>query len=247
MTSPDDSSKPEYAPQESVRPVRRPERATNGLRRSGAASQANGDETRARIIAAALETLNTQGIVGASARAIARQGDFNQALIFYHFGSVEGLMIAAAKSEGIARSERYRASFSEVTTIAELVSIARAVHHEEQTSGSVNVLSQLLAGSFSAPELQRGLHETMTPWMSLVEDAVRRVLGDSALQSLLPVADVTFAISSLFLGLELMSTLDPSGEQATRLFDTVERLSSIFELMLGATRSMDSLPKPSQG
>ena len=37
----------------------------------------SGDETRARIVEAALATLKAEGIVGTSARAIARQGDFN--------------------------------------------------------------------------------------------------------------------------------------------------------------------------
>ena len=110
---------------------------------------ASGEETRGRIIAAAVETLNAVGIVGASARTIARTGDFNQALIFYHFGSVEGLLVAAAKTEGVARSARYAEKFGQVSTIAELVTIARSVHQQEQSDGAVNVLSQLLAGSMS--------------------------------------------------------------------------------------------------
>ena len=44
--------------------------------------------------AAARTSLRTDGIMGASARVIARHGDFNQALIFYHFGSLNDLFIA---------------------------------------------------------------------------------------------------------------------------------------------------------
>ena len=51
--------------------------------------------TKARIAEAALETLKTVGFAGASARAIAHQGGFNQALIFYHFGSVQAVLLAA--------------------------------------------------------------------------------------------------------------------------------------------------------
>ena len=193
---------------------------------------ASGEDTRARIIAAAVETLNEVGIVGASARTIARNGEFNQALIFYHFGSVEGLLVAAAKMEGSARSARYAEKFGRVNTIAELVTIARSVHQQEQADGAVNVLSQLLAGSMSAPALRVGLLEAMTPWMELVEQAVRQVLGDGPLAAMAPVSDMAFAISSLFLGLELMTALDPSGQRATSLFDTVEALSAVVEPLI---------------
>ena len=196
-----------------------------------------GDETRARIIRATIETLNTKGIVGSSARAIARAGSFNQALIFYHFGSVESLLIAAAKAEGSARSRRYVENFGRVTTMAELVTIARSVHQQEQADGAVNVLTQLLAGSSAAPELQRGLLEAMTPWMELVEQAVRRVLDGTPFATLVPVTDLAFAISSLFLGLELMTALDPTGNRATALFDSIEKTSGLVEAMIDATRA----------
>lgn len=52
--------------------------------------------TKGRIMDAAIETLKSEGITGTSARAIAHRGDFNQALIFYHFGSVNNLLIQAA-------------------------------------------------------------------------------------------------------------------------------------------------------
>ena len=87
-------------------------------------AQINGDETRSRIIRACLDAVSADGITNASARAIARIGDFNQALIFYHFGSVEGLLIAAAKVEGEARSTRYAERFASVTTLPELIAVA---------------------------------------------------------------------------------------------------------------------------
>src|SRR5438874_2502405 len=53
------------------------------------------DETKNRIVEAALAVLKRQGYAGASARSIAAEGRFNQALIFYHFGSVRNLLLAA--------------------------------------------------------------------------------------------------------------------------------------------------------
>ena len=54
------------------------------------------EDTKQRIIRATLQTLREQGAAGTSARAIAAAGGFNTSLLFYHFGSVEGALLAAA-------------------------------------------------------------------------------------------------------------------------------------------------------
>jgi AcrR family transcriptional regulator len=200
-------------------------------------AQASGEETRARIISAAIEALNTEGITGSSARTIARIGDFNQALIFYHFGSVEGLLVAAAKAEGEVRSERYAERFAEVRALSELVTIARAVHEIEQEAGSVNVLTQMLAGAASSPMLRAGVYEAMTPWLVLVEEAIARVIEGSGLASLVPIGDLAFAVASLFIGLELMTALDESGERAASLFESIEKFAALFSMLLPSPAS----------
>ena len=103
--------------------------------------------TKERIVAAALETLRTAGIAGASARAIARTGGFNQALIFYHFGSVEDLYLAACDELSARRVAQYTARIAGVTTLRELVEVATELHREDTAEGHIAVLSQLLAGS----------------------------------------------------------------------------------------------------
>ena len=62
-------------------------------------SEGRSSATRSRIIEAALQTVREEGFAETTARAIARHGGFNQALIFYHFGSVDALLVAVARSE----------------------------------------------------------------------------------------------------------------------------------------------------
>ncbi|EWM11480.1 LOW QUALITY PROTEIN: TetR-family transcriptional regulator, partial [Kutzneria sp. 744] len=52
-------------------------------------------ETRQRLIDGAIETIRQHGIAGTSARTIAATAGVNQALVFYHFGSVNDLLKAA--------------------------------------------------------------------------------------------------------------------------------------------------------
>ena len=194
-----------------------------------------GDETRERIVQAAIDTLDAEGIVGTSARAIARRGMFNQALIFYHFGSVDGLLIEAAKAEGIKRAVRYSESLAKVSSTKELIAVAHEIHRHEQSSGSVNVLAQLLAGANASPELREGIHLGMQPWMVLVQDAIVRVLRGSSITTLVDPADATYAVASLFIGMELMGLLDPSRDRPETLFAAVARLAPMIDAMLAAT------------
>ena len=199
---------------------------------AGQTSAATGVETRAKIIRAAVDCLRSEGIAGTSARAIARIGGFNQALVFYHFGSIDQLLVAASVTESERRSARYTERLATVTTFPELVKVARSLHEEEAAEGSIVVLTQLLAAAESSPELRRGVFAGLQPWMDLIEAAVARVTQHSPLAQALPANDLAFAIASLFIGIELMAGLDDQREAETRLFATIEALSHLVDALL---------------
>ena len=205
------------------------------VKKSAPTSAASGVETRAKIIRAALDCLATEGIAGTSTRAIARLGNFNQALVFYHFGSVEQLLIAASISESELRAQRYTERLAIVQSFPELVKVARQLHDEEVAEGSIAVLTQLLAAAASSPELQKGILDGLQPWMKLIEDAVERVIKDSPLAHALPASDLAFAIASLFIGVELMAGLDANREAERRLFATIEALGYLVDALLNMT------------
>ena len=102
-----------------------------------------------------------EGIAGISARAIARHGDFNQALIFYHFGSVEGLLVTVARSESERRSELYAPRSPRSSSLSDLVAVARRLHDEEFQAGTVAALTQMLAGAVGSEELARGIADSL--------------------------------------------------------------------------------------
>jgi AcrR family transcriptional regulator len=191
------------------------------------------DETRNRIIEAALKTLRDEGIAGASARAIARTGGFNQALIFYHFGSVHDLYLAAVDVLSARRLERYSKRIEGIATLRELVAVATELQHEDSEDGHITVLSQMLAGATTAPELKGPLRERFEPWVGLVEEAIRRVIEKTPLASIVPVDDLAFAVTGLFMGLELMTGLEDDSSRADRLFASIGVLAGLVEAFLG--------------
>ena len=194
------------------------------------------DDTKQKIIDAALETLQTEGIAGASARAIGRHGGFNQALIFYYFGSLHDLFLAAVDELSRRRVERYRAHIDGVTTLAELVSIAAQLHREDREEGHIGVLAQMLAGATTTPELRAPLRERFEPWTELVEGAIRRVVAGTPYEAVVPAGDLAFVVTSLFMGIELTMTLEEDEARAESLFRTIGLMASLLEGLLGSVQ-----------
>lgn len=195
-------------------------------------STSSGDETKARIVQATLRTLKSEGIVGTSARAIAREGDFNQALIFYHFGSVDDLVIAAVAAMSARRMANHRAKLEHVTTLTEMIQVARELHVDDLAADNMTVLIQAFAGASGNSETGPKLYAEMEPWSALLSETIDRVLGDVPAASLIDKEQIAQAIGALFLGIELLDDLDPKRASADALFDTLEGLSRVLELLM---------------
>ena len=199
-----------------------------------AAAKGPGDDTRERIVHAAVDVLREEGIVGTSARAIAQRGGFNQALIFYHFGSVTNLLVEAFLSTSSGQVKRYRAAAAEVASLRDLVDIARRLHADDLESGSVTAVTQLMAAASSNEELARAIHGRFGEWIDIVRESLDRAIAGGPLASMLPTGDAAYAIAAMFLGIELMGHLDPDDTRAESLFEMMANLATVIEQVLPA-------------
>jgi AcrR family transcriptional regulator len=190
-------------------------------------------ETKDRIVDAAAETLKKDGFAGASARAIAQRGRFNQALIFYHFGTIDGLLLAALDRTSEERMRAYREAIEGATSLAELAAVAARVFREDLRSGHIKVMAELIAGTSSHPGLGPEISRRVEPWIELTREVAQRVCRGTGLEEVLPPEDIAFAVVSLFLGIELMSHLDGDTSRAERLFTVAQGLAAMFQGLLG--------------
>jgi len=181
----------------------------------------SGDSTRQQMIQAALETLKSHGFAGATSRAIARAGGFNQALIFYHFGSVDELLLAALDHSSEERLARYTQAVDEALTAEELVAVAARVYTEDRDAGHMTVVSQMFAGSVARPELAPAMLDRMEPWIALCERALEKAAADLDAPELVPLRDVAYAIVTFYLGVNLLTHLDDRA-RSERLFAQLE-------------------------
>jgi AcrR family transcriptional regulator len=184
--------------------------------------------TRDRIVDAALRTIREAGFADTTARAIARTGGFNQALIFYHFGSLDSLLHEAFAEASARQIEKYQAAAAEVSSLSDLVKIARRLHEEDLETGAVTPITQLMAAA-SAPEERAALLERFDGWIRLVQDALERAIAGSPLTAVAPVREAAYAICAMFLGIELMSRLEPERSEADAVFDMMEGMARLIE------------------
>jgi AcrR family transcriptional regulator len=191
--------------------------------------------TRRILVEAAIETLKTEGYAGASARAIAGRAGSNQGLIFYHFGSVANLLLAALDEVSSARMEQYGESVTRVGSPSQLVDAATDIFRSDLDAGYITVLVEMIAGASSTPGLGVEVAARIDPWRKFAQGAVQHALGGSPLGQVLPSEDVAYAIVALYLGLEMLSHLDGDREPALALFAQAKRLAQLFETMAGAS------------
>ncbi len=197
--------------------------------RSG--STAGSAATRLGLVDAAIETLKADGFSGASARAIAGRAGCNQGLVFYHFGSVANLLLAALDAVSADRLARYQASVEAAASPTELVDAAAAIFREDLEAGYVTVLVEMIAGADATPGLGPEVAARIEPWKQFAQDALDAALGDSPLASLVPPGDVAHGVVALYLGLEMLSHLDGDRAPALALFDHARQLATLLQAM----------------
>jgi AcrR family transcriptional regulator len=196
--------------------------------------------TKDKLLDATIETLRTEGIAGISARTIAATAGVNQALVFYHFGSVDQLLAAACAAATAQRVEVFRERLTEVRSLRELLAAGRQLHATERETGNVAVLAQLLAGAQRDPKLASATAAALDLWADELERVLARVLRDTPLAGVADIPGLARAVAAAFIGIELYEGADPRG--AGRALDALDQLGALLEVVddLGpvATRTL---------
>ncbi len=188
--------------------------------------------TKGQLVDAAVETLKIDGYVGASARTIARRAGMNQGLIFYHFGSVANLLLAALDSVSAERLDRYEAEVSAATSPSQLMEVAETIFRSDLDDGYITVLVEMIAGTSSTPGLGPEVAARIQPWRSFAQSSIEAALGASSLTSVLPARDVAHAVVALYLGLEMLSHLEGDSEPALALFTRAKHIVPLLEALM---------------
>lgn len=184
--------------------------------------------TKDKLLDATIETLRTAGIAGVSARTIAATAGVNQALVFYHFGSVDQLLSAACAAATAQRVALFRERFAEVKSLRELLAVGRRLHAAEREAGNVAVMAQLLAGAQRDPKLASATAAALGLWTRELEGVLDRVLRRTPLADLVDIPGLARAVAAAFIGIELYEGADPHA--AGSALDALDRLGAVLEI-----------------
>ena len=206
--------------------------AKSGTRTRGRPSTAHAGVARADLITAAIAVLREDGFVGASARNIAARAGVNSAAVFYHFGSVHELLLAALDATTQERIDRYREATIDVTDIAHAIGIVATLNRDDYESGHIAVMAALVGGAAAIPGLGPLIAQRVQPWIDLTTEVIERLTVGTALASMISPQVIARALVSLFLGVELMAQLEGDRRQGLALFDEADRLVAVVGPML---------------
>jgi AcrR family transcriptional regulator len=195
----------------------------------GQPASAGSEESRQALVRGAVEALRDVGYAGASAREIARRAGCNQGLVFYYFGSVPNLLLAALDEVSETRRLRYQEAVDRASGLAGLVDTAQAVFEEDLDAGHIAVLAEMIAGATSTPGLAPEVAARIAPWRTFAADAVGGVLDGTSLPALVEPDLLAHAIVALYLGLEMLAHLDGDRAPALALFDRARQLTALLE------------------
>ncbi|WP_423791062.1 TetR/AcrR family transcriptional regulator [Micromonospora cathayae] len=173
--------------------------------------------------------MRQHGIAGVSARTIAAAAGVNQALVFYHFGSVDDLLAAACRAGTAERVASWSGRLAGVRSLRELLEVGRALHAEERTSGNVSVLAQMLAGAQTEERLVAPTADALRIWVDEIEAVLRRLLTGSPFAEVADVPGLARAVSAAFVGLELYDGVDAAG--AERAMAALDQLGVLIEIV----------------
>jgi hypothetical protein len=137
-------------------------------------------------------------------------------------------LLEAFAETSAAQVARYRAAAADVSSLSDLVEIARRLHADDLESGSVAAVTQLMAAA-SDPEEQRTILDRFEAWIELVQEALERVGGTMPVASVVPAREAAYAIAAMFLGIELMAHLDPERSEAASVFDMMASLAGLID------------------
>ncbi|MFE1103998.1 TetR/AcrR family transcriptional regulator [Nocardiopsis alba] len=201
------------------------------MARGGGGGRKNSEETRERLLTAAGEVLREEGYAGASARAIATRAEANSALVFYHFGGVDQLLLAALDRSSAERMTMYREEASRARTLEELVEVATRIYRTDLERGYITEFSELVAAAVTKPELREEIRWRSEPWIDFIADEWERVVGGSPLGGLLPAREVAYGALTFYLGVNLFSVLDEDASRTEAVFDLAGRLAPRARLL----------------
>ena len=210
-------------------------RTTGDTQGAAAAGRADGSTTRAAILRAARDRLVEVGYANLNVRDIARAAGVNHALIGYHFGGRQQLVLAVLDEANKQLLDRQARMYEATSSASRQWQQACDFYEEDLASGFVRLLMELMGASFHDVELRREFVPRLSGWHRLVESAVVDFIARSKLDLPVSAQAISAWIVWFWTGMEVSMMLgidEKDGHQR----EALEAVATLLRRVEGRTR-----------
>lgn len=159
------------------------------------------EETKVALMDAAVRLTATAGVKALTARGIATEAGVNQALVYYHFDGVDGLLQAAYERATVTMLAGYTADLTSVTSFQELYQVGATMAEKARSDGSAAMLSSIIAAAHTNEAMASMLSENMALWNEAVSSAIGRILTLRKLEGTIDVDALTASLTASTIGM----------------------------------------------
>lgn len=196
-----------------------------------AKAQTKKPDTRKALLEAAKKVLRRDGYAGFSTREVAEQAGVPLSQIHYHFGSKTGLVLALYEHQNNELLSRQRAMFDD-TSIPVSARWDRACDYldEDIASGYVGTYQELIAASWSDPEIAKTVQAAQIGWHSLLTEMAGRVGDEIGGLGPFTPKELASLVANAFVGAESMFLLGME-KQGVPIRDCLRRVGDLIRLL----------------
>jgi AcrR family transcriptional regulator len=164
-------------------------------------------ETSTTLLEAAKKVLRQNGHSGLSTRDVAAAAGVPLSQIHYHFGSKQGLMLALFDYLNAQLLDRQNEMFHDKTlSLSQRWDRACDYLDDDIASGYVRVLQELIAASWSDPEVAKVVRAGLLGWFDLIAEVARQAEKEVGLGPF-SADEVAALVSAAFIGGESLFLL----------------------------------------
>ena len=170
-------------------------------------ARADGAATRAAIIDATLRRIGVDGYAHLNLRQIAQEAGVNHALISYHFGSKQQLVLAVLDAANRRLIERQERMYAQPVPASEKWRQACAFYEDDLRSGFVRLTMEMMAASFTDASLRREFVPRMLAWHRLIDEEVAQTIARHGLELPVSARAIGAFIACFWVGMEAQMTV----------------------------------------
>ncbi|WP_315835992.1 TetR/AcrR family transcriptional regulator [Bradyrhizobium prioriisuperbiae] len=170
-------------------------------------------DTSIAVLEAAKKVLHQNGYAKLSTRDVAAAAGVPLSQIHYHFGSKQGMLLALYEYLNSQLLDRQNAMYANTTlTLSQQWDLACDYLDDDIASGYVRIMQELVAASWSDPEVAKVLRAGLKGWLDLLTEAARR--AERSFGSLGPFSaeEIAGLVAQAFIGGESLYLLGAEQE-----------------------------------